>query len=183
MTYLPEPFEPECGPAMKLLTEKRRAFVRGYVRRGMKNASAAYVEAGYTAANANVAGVEGHKLLHNHLVQSAIQEECVREFAALAPVAVRVVGELVDNPQVDAAVRQKVAFGILDRTGLHKVTEQKVTVEHIGDDPAKVARARMLMARLGISEEQAEKVFGTKLAGKVIEAEYVEVPPDEELNW
>lgn len=54
------------------LTEKQRRFVEEYLID--LNATQAYLRAGYSAKNENVAGVEAHKLLRNPKIDKAIQE-------------------------------------------------------------------------------------------------------------
>lgn len=53
------------------LTPKQELFVNAYIKSW--NALRAYKEAGYTAKNDNVAGVEGHRLLNNPKIDKAIR--------------------------------------------------------------------------------------------------------------
>lgn len=176
MKNLPAPTQKEfLGPAMSKLNLRRQAFVRAYVARGRRNASAAYKDAGYTCANDSVAAVNGCLLLHNEFVQEAIKEYCLKQLVALGPVSIGVAGEMLENPQTDPSVRAKLVTAIWDRTGLAAKTEHKVTVEHIGDDPRALAEARSLVSSLGLSDHQIQNLLGRTMAGKVVDAEYEDV--------
>ena len=58
---------------MKNLTHKQRKFVLEYMKTG--NATESYKNAGYSASNDNIAGVEGHKLLRHPKIKEALQEQ------------------------------------------------------------------------------------------------------------
>jgi phage terminase small subunit len=57
---------------MAELTEKQKRFADYYIESG--NATESYKRAGYSYANDNIAGVEGHKLLKNPKVSAYIDE-------------------------------------------------------------------------------------------------------------
>ena len=54
------------------LTEKQKRFVEEYLID--LNATQAYIRAGYSAKNENIAGVEAFKLLRNPTIENAVQE-------------------------------------------------------------------------------------------------------------
>lgn len=163
------------GPAMRKLNERRKAFVRNYVERGNRNAAQAYKDAGYTCKNDQVARVNGCIVLHHIDVQEAIREYSLAQLVSLAPIATKVMCDVLDNPQVDAAVRVKAAIGVWDRAGMAAKTEHKVTVERTGSDPQKIAEARKLVETLGLSNEQVAALFGKNKAPVILDASYKEI--------
>ena len=163
------------GPAMQKLNERRKAFVRNYVERGNRNAAQAYKDAGYTCKNDQVARVNGCIVLHHIDVQEAIREYSLAQLVSLAPIATKVMCDVLDNPQVDAAVRVKAAIGVWDRAGMAAKTEHKVTVERTGSDPQKIAEARKLVETLGLSNEQVAALFGKNKAPVILDASYKEI--------
>lgn len=163
------------GPAMRKLNERRKAFVRNYVERGNRNAAQAYKDAGYTCKNDQVARVNGCIVLHHVDVQEAIREYSLAQLVSLAPIATKVMCDVLDNPQVDAAVRVKAAIGVWDRAGMAAKTEHKVTVERTGSDPQKIAEARKLVETLGLSNEQVAALFGKNKAPVILDASYKEI--------
>ena len=133
-------------------------------------------------------------MLHRDDVQAAIQEYAIKRMVALVPVATEVAGEMIENPQTDPATRARLILGVLDRGGVAARTEHKVTVEHIGQDPALLAEAKRVIEQLNLTADQIEQMFGRTVAGQVTDAEYHVVeetdelpalpPPDEEeVRW
>ncbi len=172
----------DFGTAMrKLPNELMRKYVLIRVMQGKPNFGKAAELAGYCAetGNENALRVQGHRLEHDPRIQAAIHEESLRQARHnLGSMLVRAserIGEVLDNPQVKAADTLKAATMIMDRMGLHPISETKQTVEHIGDSPEVVAKVRRLAATLGID---AETLLGARLARKpvVTEAEYEELP-------
>lgn len=167
------------GPAFDVLNARRQRFVIAYVGRGRRNAAGAYKDAGFTASTDHSAAANACLLLHRDDVQAAIREWCQKQLVTLAPVATEVMATMLEDPQTDPAVRAKLVGMVFDRTGLAAVTEQKITVEHIGSDPQALNRARTLIEQLKLSDAQVETMFGRSVAAKIIEADYVEIPSSE----
>lgn len=173
----------KVGPAFDKLIPRRKAFVIAYVRQGKRNATKAYLEAGYSCATERSAQVNASLMLHRDDIQAAIQEYVVKEMVALVPVATNVAAEMIENAQTDPATRARLILGVWDRGGIAAKTEHRVTVEHIGQDPALLAEARRVIDQLNLTAEQVEQMFGRTVAGKVTDAEYqvVEEPDSESL--
>ena len=171
----------DFGSAMRALNERQRKYVLVRVAQGTKNAAAAAELAGYSAVSYGSIKVQAHALEHNPKIQAAITEEALRQARHnLGSMLVRAserVGEVMENPQVAAGDTLKAAAMIFDRMGLHAVSEQKRTVEHIGDSPEVVEKIKRLAAQLGMD---AGKLLGPRLNKRpvVTEAEYVEVRPN-----
>lgn len=172
----------DFGPAMRRLTELQRKYVLVRVTQGTKNCSAAAELAGYSAKSYGSLKVQAHVLEHDPKIQAAITEEALRQARHnLGSMLVRAserVGEVMENPQVQASDTLKAAAMIFDRMGLHAVSERKTTVEHIGDSPEVIEKVRRLAAILGLD---AEKLLGARLNKQkvvVTDAEFEVVPPD-----
>jgi hypothetical protein len=105
-----------------------------------------------------------------------MQKEARQQLHALLPMANETVASLMENAEVDPAVRLRAAISIQDRADLHAVTEQKVTHD-LGDDPQELQQYKLLAEDMGVP---LEKLIGCRLAAKVrrtvTEAEYVELP-------
>ena len=166
----------QFGPKMRALPERMQQFVLALVQQGNRNLADAAKSAGYSGSSRNYLRVQGCRLAHDERVKAAIQEEAHRQFDALLPMAIKTVASLMENLEVNPAVRLRAAISILDRAGLNNVTQEKVTRESIGDDPATIQEIRTLAERLGIP---LENLLGHRLAakvqGSVTDAEYVEM--------
>lgn len=97
-------------PAALQLTEKQAAFV------------AAYVEYGDSGKAAEAAGygspvVAGYRLAKHPALLAAIRYETAKRLQGLAPVALRVLAELLTNDKIDPRVRRQCAVDILSRAG------------------------------------------------------------------
>lgn len=170
----------DFGPAMrKLSTELQRKYVLIRVMQGKSNFAKAAELAGYSAVSEGSLRVTAHRLEHDPKIQAAIHEESLRQArhnlgSALVRASERVI-DVMENPQNKAADTLKAASIIMDRMGLHQVTEHRSTVEHIGDSPETIERVRRLAATLGLDPE---KLLGSRLNKQkpvITDAEFVEV--------
>lgn len=169
----------DFGPAMrKLPNERMRKYVLIRVLQGKRNTRDAAELAGYSATSDGSLRVQAHHLEHDPRIQAAIAEEAQRQARHnLGSMLVRAserLGEVMENVQTKDADTLKAIAMIFDRTGLHAVSEQRRTVEHIGDSPETIAKIRRLALGLGID---AEKLLGSRLSKQpvVTDAEFVEV--------
>jgi hypothetical protein len=105
--------------------------------------------------------VAGCRLAHDERVQAAMQEEARRQLHALLPMANETVASLMENSEVDPAVRLRAAISIQDRGGLHAVSEQKVTHDYLGDDPQALREFKLFAEEIGVP---LEKLIGKRLA-------------------
>lgn len=183
------------GPKMKALPNDRwRRAVVAYLEGGRKNYggqgghnslgySAAYRAAGFDTTNENTIKRQAHTLFHDIRVQEAVIEESKRRAVLHLPLAIDVHTEIMLDPQHKD--RFNAARSIMDRAGLHAVTEQHSTlsVTMTADDRAK---AVMLAERLGVP---LEKLVGNRMAKQiaapteepmVTDAEFEEVPDEPE---
>lgn len=172
----------DFGPAMrKLANERMRKYVLIRVMQGRPNFAKAAELAGYSPESEGYLRVQGHRLERDPNIQSAIHEESLRQARHnLGSMLVRAserVGEVMENPQVKAGDTLKAAEIIMDRMGLHAVSEHKSTVEHIGDSPETIERVRRLASKLGIDPE---KLLGSRLNKQpvVTDADFSVVPTD-----
>lgn len=169
---------PELGPKMKALPNDRwRAMVQRCLEQGTKNITQAAQDAGFGGKSREALRVTAHTVFHDARFQEALHEEAQKRMNGLLLIsALRVHGELLDNPQTEGAVRLKAAQMVYDRAGLHAVSEHKSTVQHIGSDVDTLRRIVAIATKLGIDPE---KLVGNRmkaLEAPTIEVEYEEVP-------
>jgi phage terminase small subunit len=166
----------EFGPKLAALPKRMQLFVLALLQQGNRNFAAAAKAAGYSGKSRNYLRVAGCRLAHDERVQAAIQEEARRQLHALMPMANETVASLMENSEVDPAVRLRAAISIQDRAGLHAVTEQRVT-HNLGDDPQELQQMKLLAESMGVP---LEKLIGHRLAAQaqrsVTNAEYIELP-------
>lgn len=91
---------------------KRVRFVEAYVRHG--NATQAAREAGVPVKGARVTA---YRWLRDPRVAEAVRHEIDRVIADYGPMAVKVLAELMQDPDVPAQVRAGCARDLLDRAG------------------------------------------------------------------
>lgn len=169
------------GTAMrKLPNETMRKYVLIRVMQGTSNFMKAAELAGYSAVSEGSLRVQGHRLEQDPRIQAAIHEESLRQARHnLGSMLVRAserVSDVLEDTQAKNSDTLKAASLIMDRMGLHAISESKSTVEHIGDSPEVIEKVRRLAASLGIN---AEKLLGARLANKpAVDAEYEIVPPN-----
>lgn len=132
------PDEDEYGPCMKECTEKERRFVVAWFQLGGKRAQAAAV-AGYTTKTRAAQDVAAYQVWHRPRVQAAIKEWAAQSpLGEMLPAAMNAWKEIIeDEGHKD---RAKMVLEVANRTGLHAVSEHKLTVEHKDDREAKLRR-------------------------------------------
>ena len=123
---MPEPGK--LGPAMRALNERQRAFVIAYFAHGNRDQAA--VDAGYSGQKGDGVNRErAHWLTHNAKVQAAIQEyaktTALIEMLPQAMISLARISKFGEDKDQLKAVEM-----ITNRTGVHAVTESKITVEH-----------------------------------------------------
>ena len=166
---------PKLGPKMNALVPKRRAFVLALMNQGTRNATSAAAAAGYSADSNESLRVYASKLMHDDAVQEAIQEEAKRRITAMLPLAVETVGNIMENPQESGATRLKAAQVVMDRSGVHGVSERINREEPLDRDPDKWKRIMALAQLLG---KPMEELVGNRLKALAVpaeDAEYTEI--------
>ena len=163
----------KIGPCMRALAPRQRNFVWALFQQGDRDATAAARKAGYKDGS----GIRNtaYQLWHDEKIQAAIHEEGRRRLNGMVPFAIAKMTDIMEDPQSDKAVVLKGVNMVLDRAGLHSVSERKVTHEHSMSDPGMLEKIRLLAVQLGVDPE---KLLGARLAKQqpaAIEAEYQEV--------
>lgn len=163
------PSDYDCGPAMKKLNDRQRGFVTAMLDFGGRNNTRAARAAGYDGVD-EVLRVTAYRLAHDPKIQEAIKEEGEKRLNAGTIMAVNILFDILDDATTETKDRLKAVEMVLNRTGLHTKTEQKVTVTH-KDETSKemIAEIKLLSERLGIDPQ---KLLGNNA---VIEAEFVEI--------
>jgi len=166
------PKEYKLGPAMSKLTERQRAFVVALLDFGGINPNKAARMAGYSVADGGAGlAVTAHRLAHDEKIQDAIQEEAGRRLRTGSIMAVKTLLEIADNPAAEHRDRLKAVEMILNRTGLHAISEKNVTVTHVDQTSDEMIKRIALLARnQGLDPV---KLLGN--AGVVVDADFKEV--------
>jgi Terminase small subunit len=155
--------EQDYGPAMRALTDKQQRFVVAMIETGTWNMTECARIAGYSG-NDNTMKQRAFELTHSQKIADALEEMVRKSLKSGAAIAQRVLFEIALDPTHKD--RLKAAENLLNRSGLHAMTEHKMTVTHTMDDKEMIARIRNLAGTLGLD---AQKLIGT--AG-VVEGEF-----------
>lgn len=168
----------KLGPAMKNLNERQRAFVVAMIEMGGINYTRAALAAGYGNGNDESAAVQGNRLAHDENVLAAIHEEAQRRMRSGAVMAVQTLLEIANDHGAENKDRLKAVDMILNRSGLHAVTEHNVKVErHDITDEGMVKRIKLLAEKQGLDPS---RLLGS--IGVTVDAEFSEVEPMQELQ-
>jgi phage terminase small subunit len=114
----------QYGPAMKAIKPQWRRFVHLYLAEGGRNATRAYIDAGFGSATKD-ARKHASKLLHDDRVQEALREETKKMLVGAAPLAYGVVNEVLQGAG-SAKDKLTAAKMVFDRTGFIAATEHRV---------------------------------------------------------
>ncbi len=163
---IPEP-DPRLSMELQALPERWQAFVVALVETGCTVAEAAK-RAGYGSAG---------KLAHDPRIQAAIHAESIRRVGTHVPLALSVLVEVASNRAGKAADRVRAAEAILDRGGMARLSEQKITVTHQLSEAEQDQEILSLARELNLDRAATEK-----LLGHVIEAEFTEIPTTPNVN-
>lgn len=137
------------GPAMMALSPMRRKFVMAMAANPLGSATQWAIAAGYSN-HKDGAKVRAFEVMHDPKLEAAVFEFGRTTMAAMGPIlATTALLRIVQNP--DHPQHLRAAEAILNRVGLHELTEHKVTVDHrdqTGD--AMIERIRALAAKHGM---------------------------------
>lgn len=157
------PDEGEWGPAMRALgSDRQRRFVYAFVMDGGRNYQRAYLEAGFSPGTVNAATVNAWKLAHDERIQAAIREESYKRLGRTGAAAADFLASVVENPDMKTAMRMKASLEILNRIGIHAMTEHKVTVEKKMNPQEKIDHAMRLAQALGLDPAKLLGAAGVK---------------------
>lgn len=176
----------DLGPAMVACTPLQRRFVIALCIMGTDDHTKAAAFAGSTAnAETSSLQVVASNLWRNENVQRALHEEVSKRLHAGKALAVHVLTHLAANGTKEE-VRLKAAIAIANRTGLHEMTEHKVTtVDASKTDEAMIARIKQLVAKNPDNLKMVPPQLLPFIVDKkddVIDATFTEVPdPDADL--
>lgn len=154
------------GPKMQALTKRQRAFVQAMLDTGMTNHTRCAMMAGYTGTDGTLR-VAGHRLAHDERIQSAIQEEAKKRMQSGVIMAVGVLQNIAETPGHKDQL--KAAMAIMDRSGLHAVSENKTVHEVSFDEKGAIARIRALCLETGQDPRLVLGAYG------YVDAEFEEV--------
>jgi len=136
---------------------KRAHFVESYARHG--NATRAAREAGVPAKGARVTA---HRWLRDPRMALAIRTEIERVIADHGPMAVKVLADLMQDPEVPPQVRASCARDLLDRAGHIPPKRMEVAFDWATKPFEKMTRAELEAIAAGrpLLEGKTEEVSG-----------------------
>lgn len=169
------------GPALAALNLRQRKFVSALLDTGGTNYKRCAMMAGYVG-NDDTMAVTGHRLAHDSKVLAAIEEESKRRVRASVSMAT---SQLVTIAESTPLVKDKLKAieMILNRGGMHALTESRTTVEHTTDQLGMVERITQLATKLGMDPKA---LLGQHLPASApsepepIDVEFEEVEPSEQ---
>lgn len=172
------PPEDDLGPKMRALNERQRAFVTAHLETGKGDNTLCASMAGYSGSRQTLA-VTGHRLAHNLQVLEAMHEEAGRRLASSKVMAVSQLISIAQNSMDDKNKLTAIKM-ILNRTGMHELSEHKVTtVDASRTDAEMIKRITQLATGLGLD---AKKLLGHHVpaaAPAPIDGEFTEVVDDD----
>ncbi len=135
--------------------------------------------AGYSAASEHALEATGYRVKNDPRVQAAILELSQSLMRTEGPKSIKTLVMLRDDTKVKPEVRMKCAVELMNRAGMHAVSEGKLTVTHKLSDSEMDQRILALAAELQIPAEIAQKMLiapaDMAKNAEVIDAEFVEV--------
>jgi hypothetical protein len=162
----------QIGPKMKLLNDRQRDFVLAMITQGTSNYTAAARTAGYEDSE-NIRR-QATRLAHDPKILAAIKEESEKRMQAAVGVAANVLVEIAQNETHKDQL--KAATALLNRGGLHEMTEQRITHDVSSDAKSLLARFAVLAGALGVDPARILGRAGLALpVPEPIEGEFVVV--------
>jgi hypothetical protein len=151
----------ELGPAMKVLNERQRAFVRFFVteKPGYGALTRAYRKAGYGKnSKAATLSKEAHHMSRDERVIAAIAEESKKVIRVAHPEAAAALLNMIRDPAHRDHARA--VMGLLDRVDPVQ-TKHSIDVTHRTIDPDQEALEEMRAARkLGATRDKLLELYG-----------------------
>lgn len=136
--------ESDYGPAMSSLSPLQQKFVEGLIDKPLLSRPKILREAGYDGDDA--AGRQMCvRLMNNSNVLDAIQEVGRARLRGIVPDAVHSLQAVIRDKKHRDHV--KATLALMDRTGLHAVTESKQTITHTFDRDTVIAKIAAIMER------------------------------------
>lgn len=160
---VPHPY----GPAMSSLTPLQQRYVEALMTAPLNSNTAAMRRAGYQGKE-EACRKQASRLLKNPVILEALKEASVAHLKAMIPKAVNALDNVLADPK--HRDHHKAIVALLDRVGLHPVTEHKTTVEHTIDRDALISRIAVILERHGI-----DKLPALSREPAIKDAEFTEV--------
>ena len=159
--------EEDLGPAMRACNERQRLFVLAMKYFGGSQKKCA-IAAGYAEESASVTG---HHLAHHPKVQGAMLEVGKELLGTGTILTAKLLIDVISgDEQAEVKDRLKAAEMLMNRTGMHAMSEHKSVVVHRSESvDEQIKRLTDMAGKLGIDPQKL-------LGGIVVEADYEEVP-------
>lgn len=166
----------KCGPAMRKLNDRQRAFVVAMLDFGGLDNTKAAEAAGYEGEDRNSLRRTAYRLAHDPDIQEAIREEGQARLNSSGIMAVNTLLEIANAVDTEKKDKLKAIEMIMNRIGMSAKTEHNVNVtrKDLTSDEM-IKRIGMLAGKLGVD---AHKLLG----GPAVDAEFTEVPATNESD-
>jgi phage terminase small subunit len=166
-TQPPAPHVGKLGPCMEKLNPRQRAFVDAMLDTGGADYTRCAKLAGYVGGEGGIR-VTAHRLAHDERIQAAIQEQARKRMIGAGIMATGVLIDIAGNPAHKDQL--KAATSLLDRAGLHAITESKHTVHNTSDRAEQIREIAELAREMGADPV---KLLGAH--GVTIDADFTEI--------
>lgn len=163
----------QWGPAMKALpTDKQRLFVCAMLETGGRSMTEAARIAGYgSGEHPNALRVSACRLAHDADILAAMDEESAKRLRSNRILAVSTLEHIIKSGMKDSD-RLKAIEMLLNRTGLHAMSEHKVvTSDTSRSDEELIKRLRHLAKESGMPENELLRQAG------YIDADFTVIEP------
>lgn len=169
----------QWGPAMQALpTDKQRLFVCAMLETGGRSMTEAARIAGYGSddGHPNALRVSASRLAHDADILAAMDEESAKRLRSNRILAVSTLEHIIKSGMKDSD-RLKAIEMLLNRTGLHAMSEHKVvTSDTSRSDEELVKRLRHLAKESGMPENELLRQAG------YIDADFTVVEPAPQIT-
>jgi len=143
------------GPAMSACSPWQRKYVEARYAHPEMRGWECLIEVGYRGGSQEpdklrvAARQMAHRMDHNPLVQAAMLEVGATEYRSKLPKVIDALDKIIDDPR--QRDRVKVLHGLLDRVGMHQVSEVRATITQVFDREAAIERLATLLERHAVS--------------------------------
>lgn len=170
------PLDYKCGPAMRKLNDRQRAFVVAMLDFGGLDNTKAAEAAGYSAGDRNSLRRVAYRLAHDPDIQEAIKEEGQNRLNSSGIMAVNTLLEIANDAGTEKKDKLKAIEMIMNRIGMSAKTEHNVNVtrKDLTSDEM-IKRIGMLAGKLGVDPQKL-------LGGPPVDAEFTEIAEIAEVD-
>jgi hypothetical protein len=132
------------GPCMSILTPMQRSFVEVIFDHPELSRAHCCQRAGYKGDYEAVKKM-GYRLMRNPLVLDGIRETAETTLRGKLPKTLHAIDNIISDPEHRG--HQKTLIAVMDRTGMHAITETRSTITHTIDRADLLGKIALLMQK------------------------------------